>query len=129
MHYTFLERMHNLKYNIQINFKRKMNYIHIVLSVTSYRQHILSITMMWLKVEAIKIILSDIKFYSVKNRTSSIHIKITFNSLFLKKQVQEMMHENEQVPDIEKLEQWEFNLDTEEQERAQAKAEEEVARV
>lgn len=40
-----------------------------------------------------------------------------------------MMHENEQVPDIEKLEQREFNLDIEEQERAQAKAEEEVARV
>lgn len=85
--------------------------------------------MMWLKVEAIKIILPDIKFYSVKNRTSSIHIQITFNSLFLKKQIQKMMHENELVPDIEKLEQWEFNLDTEEQERAQAKAEEEVARV
>ncbi|KAM6066889.1 cilia- and flagella-associated protein 43 [Chlamydotis macqueenii] len=43
--------------------------------------------------------------------------------------IQKMMHENEQVPDIEKLEQQEFNLDIEEKERAQAKAEQEVARV
>ncbi|KFO69529.1 WD repeat-containing protein 96, partial [Cuculus canorus] len=47
---------------------------------------------------------------------------------FKKKQIQKMMHENELVPDIEKLEQQEFNLDVEEQERAQAKAEQEVAR-
>ncbi|XP_075362696.1 cilia- and flagella-associated protein 43 [Mycteria americana] len=47
----------------------------------------------------------------------------------LRKTIQKMMHENEQVPDIEKLEQQEFNLDIEEQERAQAKAEREVARV
>ncbi|NXC44621.1 CFA43 protein, partial [Penelope pileata] len=40
-----------------------------------------------------------------------------------------MMHENEQVPDIEKLEQQEFNLDAEEQEKAQAAADQEVARV
>lgn len=40
-----------------------------------------------------------------------------------------MLHENEQVPDIEKLEQQEFNLDTEEQEKAQAEAEQEVAMV
>ncbi|XP_010078588.1 PREDICTED: WD repeat-containing protein 96, partial [Pterocles gutturalis] len=47
----------------------------------------------------------------------------------LRKTIQEMMHENEQVPDIEKLELQEFNLDVEEQERAQAQAEQEVARV
>ncbi|KFP53522.1 WD repeat-containing protein 96, partial [Cathartes aura] len=71
------------------------------------------------------------KFDSVKNSISSIHIQITFYSLylFLKKQIQKIMHENEQVPDIEKLEQQEFNLDIEEQERAQAEAEREVARV
>uniref|UniRef100_A0A8C2U9E8 Cilia- and flagella-associated protein 43 n=1 Tax=Coturnix japonica TaxID=93934 RepID=A0A8C2U9E8_COTJA len=46
----------------------------------------------------------------------------------LHKTIQKMMHENEQVPDIEKLEQHEFNLDTEEQEKAQAEAEQEVAR-
>ncbi|KFV48123.1 WD repeat-containing protein 96, partial [Gavia stellata] len=71
------------------------------------------------------------KFHSVKNSISSVHIKITFYSLYLfkKKQIQKMMHENEQVPDIEKLEQQEFNLDIEEWERAQAEAEQEVARV
>ncbi|XP_010283130.1 PREDICTED: WD repeat-containing protein 96, partial [Phaethon lepturus] len=47
----------------------------------------------------------------------------------LRKSIQKMMHENDQVPDIEKLEQQEFNLDIEEQERAQAEAEQEVARV
>lgn len=62
-----------------MNFKRKMKYIHIVFSVTSYRQPILPITMKWLKVEAIKIIFFDIKFYSI----SSIHIQITFYSLYL----------------------------------------------
>ncbi|KFO84226.1 WD repeat-containing protein 96, partial [Buceros rhinoceros silvestris] len=47
----------------------------------------------------------------------------------LRKTIQQMMHENEQVPDIEKLEQQEFNLDIEEQERVQAEAEQEVSRV
>ncbi|XP_068544544.1 cilia- and flagella-associated protein 43 isoform X2 [Anas acuta] len=47
----------------------------------------------------------------------------------LRKTIQKMLHENEQVPDIEKLEQQEFNLDTEEQEKAQAEAEQEVAMV
>uniref|UniRef100_A0A8C3UU72 Cilia- and flagella-associated protein 43 n=1 Tax=Catharus ustulatus TaxID=91951 RepID=A0A8C3UU72_CATUS len=46
----------------------------------------------------------------------------------LRETIQKMMHENEQVPDIEKLELWEFNLDLEEQERAQAEAEEDVVR-
>uniref|UniRef100_G1NDS8 Cilia- and flagella-associated protein 43 n=1 Tax=Meleagris gallopavo TaxID=9103 RepID=G1NDS8_MELGA len=45
------------------------------------------------------------------------------------KYIQKMMHENEQVPDIEKLGQQEFNLDMEEQERAQAEAEQKVARI
>lgn len=40
-----------------------------------------------------------------------------------------MMHENEQVPDIEKLELREFNLDLEDQKRVEAEAEEDVARV
>ncbi|XP_059707908.1 cilia- and flagella-associated protein 43 isoform X1 [Haemorhous mexicanus] len=46
----------------------------------------------------------------------------------LRETIQKMMHENEQVPDIEKLELWEFNLDLEEQEQVQAEAEEDVAR-
>ncbi|XP_027594489.1 cilia- and flagella-associated protein 43 isoform X6 [Pipra filicauda] len=46
----------------------------------------------------------------------------------LRQTIQQMMYENEQVPDIEKLEHQEFNLDMEEQERLQAEAEQEVAR-
>ncbi|XP_064287296.1 cilia- and flagella-associated protein 43 isoform X2 [Passer domesticus] len=46
----------------------------------------------------------------------------------LRETIQQMLHENEQVPDIEKLEHWEFNLDLEEQEQVQAVAEEDVAR-
>ncbi|KFU85366.1 WD repeat-containing protein 96, partial [Chaetura pelagica] len=49
--------------------------------------------------------------------------------IFLKKQIRKMMHENEQVPDIEKLEQQEFNLDLEEQEKTQAEADQKVDRV
>lgn len=40
-----------------------------------------------------------------------------------------MMHENQQVPDIEKLEHWEFSLDLEELKQVQAEVEEDVARV
>ncbi|XP_053839965.1 cilia- and flagella-associated protein 43 [Vidua macroura] len=46
----------------------------------------------------------------------------------LRETIQKMMHENDQVPDIEKLEHWEFNLDLEEQKQVQAEAEEDVAR-
>lgn len=62
----------------------------------------------------------------------------TFKLLFIpyikkkkttKNQIQQMMHENEQVPDIEKLELREFNLDLEDQKRVEAEAEEDVARV
>uniref|UniRef100_A0A8C5TEA9 Cilia- and flagella-associated protein 43 n=1 Tax=Malurus cyaneus samueli TaxID=2593467 RepID=A0A8C5TEA9_9PASS len=84
-----------------------------------------------LKAQVIKIIFFDIKFYSFKNSVFFVHIQITFYSLYLlfKKQVQKMMYDNEQVPDIEKLEHWEFNLDVEEQEQVQAEAEQEVAMI
>ncbi|KAG8578874.1 hypothetical protein GDO81_010648 [Engystomops pustulosus] len=47
----------------------------------------------------------------------------------LRQKIQAMMRENESLPDIEKLDQQEFNLDTEEQERLQAESEQEVERV
>ncbi|XP_029106891.1 cilia- and flagella-associated protein 43 isoform X2 [Scleropages formosus] len=47
----------------------------------------------------------------------------------LRNTVQAMMRENELLPDIEKLEHLEFNLNVEEQMRLQAEGEEEVARV
>ncbi|TRZ25567.1 hypothetical protein HGM15179_001626 [Zosterops borbonicus] len=46
----------------------------------------------------------------------------------LQETIQKMMHENQQVPDIEKLEHWEFSLDLEELKQVQAEVEEDVAR-
>ncbi|XP_062851720.1 cilia- and flagella-associated protein 43 [Trichomycterus rosablanca] len=43
--------------------------------------------------------------------------------------IQTMMQENENLPEIEKLEQQEFNLDTEEQQRLQAEGQQEITRV
>uniref|UniRef100_A0A8C5N2I0 Cilia- and flagella-associated protein 43 n=1 Tax=Leptobrachium leishanense TaxID=445787 RepID=A0A8C5N2I0_9ANUR len=47
----------------------------------------------------------------------------------LRQRLQAMMRENESLPDIEKLNQQEFNLDTEEQDRLLSESEQEVARV
>ncbi|RXM27392.1 Cilia- and flagella-associated protein 43 [Acipenser ruthenus] len=46
----------------------------------------------------------------------------------LQRAIQAMMRENESLPEIEKLEQQEFNLDVEEQNRLQVEGEQEVAR-
>ncbi|XP_055758385.1 cilia- and flagella-associated protein 43 isoform X1 [Salvelinus fontinalis] len=47
----------------------------------------------------------------------------------LRDTIQAMMRENETLPDMEKLEQQEFNLDVDEQKRLQAEGEQEVTRV
>ncbi|KAK2921789.1 hypothetical protein Q8A73_001274 [Channa argus] len=47
----------------------------------------------------------------------------------LRDTIQEMMHENENLPDIERLEQHEFNLNVDEQRRLEAMVEEEASRV
>ncbi|KAG2463071.1 CFA43 protein, partial [Polypterus senegalus] len=47
----------------------------------------------------------------------------------LRKTIQQMMHENENLPELERLDQQEFNLDVEEQERLQAEGESEVSRI
>ncbi|KAJ1140683.1 hypothetical protein NDU88_007031 [Pleurodeles waltl] len=47
----------------------------------------------------------------------------------LRNKIQSMMRENESLPDTEKLDQQEFNMDLEEQERLQAESQQEVARV
>ncbi|XP_048362773.1 cilia- and flagella-associated protein 43 isoform X2 [Sphaerodactylus townsendi] len=47
----------------------------------------------------------------------------------LRKKIQEMMFENAKVPNIEKLDQQEFDLDIEEQERQQIESEKEVTRI
>ncbi|KAM9311181.1 cilia- and flagella-associated protein 43 [Gastrophryne carolinensis] len=47
----------------------------------------------------------------------------------LRQRIQAMIRENESLPDIEKLDQQEFNLDSEEQERLRIESEQEVERV
>ncbi|MBN3297202.1 CFA43 protein, partial [Amia calva] len=47
----------------------------------------------------------------------------------LRKTIQDMMNENNTLPENEKLQLWEFNLDIEEHKRMEAKIEDEVARV
>ncbi|XP_056208362.1 cilia- and flagella-associated protein 43 isoform X1 [Falco biarmicus] len=79
--------------------------------------------MTWIGQKIKKIIKEETQRFANQKKELQIGIKK------LRKTIQKMMHENEQVPDIEKLEQQEFNLDLEEQERAQAEAEQEVARV
>ncbi|XP_064320171.1 cilia- and flagella-associated protein 43 [Phalacrocorax carbo] len=79
--------------------------------------------MTWIDQKIKKVIREETQRFANQKKELQMGIKK------LRKTIQEMMHENEQVPDIEKLEQQEFNLDIEEQERAQAEAEQEVARV
>ncbi|KAM6347636.1 cilia- and flagella-associated protein 43 isoform 9-T13 [Alca torda] len=79
--------------------------------------------MTWMGQKIQKVIREETQRFSNQKKELQMGIKK------LRKTIQKMMHENEQVPDIEKLEQQEFNLDVEEQERAQAEAEQEVARV
>ncbi|XP_074731330.1 cilia- and flagella-associated protein 43 isoform X2 [Strix uralensis] len=79
--------------------------------------------MTWIGQKIKKVIREETQRFSNQKEELQMGIKK------LRKTIQKMMHENEQVPDIEKLEQHEFNLDIEELERAQAEAEQEVARV
>ncbi|KAM9188437.1 cilia- and flagella-associated protein 43 [Mergus octosetaceus] len=79
--------------------------------------------MTWLGQKIKKVMREETKRFSDQKKELQMGIKK------LRKTIQKMLHENEQVPDIEKLEQQEFNLDTEEQKRVQAEAEQEVARV
>ncbi|XP_031410356.1 cilia- and flagella-associated protein 43-like isoform X2 [Meleagris gallopavo] len=79
--------------------------------------------MTWLCQKTEKVIRGETERFA--NQKKELQMGITK----LHKTIQKMMHENEQVPDIEKLGQQEFNLDMEEQERAQAEAEQKVARI
>ncbi|XP_069737532.1 LOW QUALITY PROTEIN: cilia- and flagella-associated protein 43-like [Phaenicophaeus curvirostris] len=79
--------------------------------------------MTWIDQKMKKVIREETERFANQKKELQMGIKK------LHETIQKMMHENELVADIEKLEQQEFNLDVEEQERAQEKAEEEVARV
>ncbi|XP_032550289.1 cilia- and flagella-associated protein 43 isoform X1 [Chiroxiphia lanceolata] len=78
--------------------------------------------MTWIGQKIQKVIREETQRFSNQKQELQMGIKK------LRQTIQQMMHENEQVPDIEKLEHQEFNLDMEEQERLQAEAEQEVAR-
>ncbi|XP_066535952.1 cilia- and flagella-associated protein 43 [Hoplias malabaricus] len=60
---------------------------------------------------------------------ADIKKSLKMNMKELRETIQVMMCENESLPDMEKLEQLEFNLDVEEQKRLQAEGEQEVSRV
>ncbi|XP_038265649.1 cilia- and flagella-associated protein 43 isoform X4 [Dermochelys coriacea] len=79
--------------------------------------------MTWLNQKVQKAIKEEIKKFADKRKELKKGIKK------LRKTIQEMMYENEQVPDIERLDQQEFNLDIEEQERMQVESEQLVAKV
>ncbi|XP_048713582.1 cilia- and flagella-associated protein 43 isoform X3 [Caretta caretta] len=79
--------------------------------------------MTWLNQKVQKAIKEEIKKFADKRKELKKGIKK------LRKTIQEMMYENEQAPDIERLDQQEFNLDIEEQERLQVESEQEVAKI
>ncbi|XP_067995516.1 cilia- and flagella-associated protein 43 isoform X1 [Melanerpes formicivorus] len=79
--------------------------------------------MTWIGQKIKKVIIEETQRFGNQKKELEMGIKK------LRKTIQKMMHENEQVPDTEKLQQQEFNLDMEEQERLQAEADQEVARV
>ncbi|XP_060097687.1 cilia- and flagella-associated protein 43 [Heteronotia binoei] len=77
----------------------------------------------WLDQKAEKAIKAETAKFADKRKEVKHGIKK------LRKKIQEMMYENAKAPKIEKLDQQEFNLDTEEQERQQIESGKEVARV
>ncbi|XP_068577145.1 cilia- and flagella-associated protein 43 [Cebidichthys violaceus] len=77
----------------------------------------------WLESRRVAVIKEDNEQYSETKKNLRKTIKE------LRDDIQEMMCENENLPDIERLEQQEFNLDVEEQRRLEATVEQEVTRV
>ncbi|XP_074855314.1 cilia- and flagella-associated protein 43 [Carettochelys insculpta] len=77
----------------------------------------------WINQKIQKAIKEEVKKFADKRKELKTEIKK------LRKTIQKMMYENEQAPDIERLDQQEFNLDIEEQERLQMESDQEVARI
>ncbi|XP_062989315.1 cilia- and flagella-associated protein 43 [Elgaria multicarinata webbii] len=77
----------------------------------------------WLGQKAVKAIKDESSKFAEKRKEVKNGIKE------LRKKIQEMMLENSKVPKIERLDQQEFNLDIEEQEKQQMHSEAEVERV
>ncbi|KAM6443389.1 cilia- and flagella-associated protein 43 [Liasis olivaceus] len=77
----------------------------------------------WLDQKAEKAIKEETDHFAEKKKELKHGIKV------LRKKIQEMMFENSMVPKIERLDQQEFNLDVEEQEKQQIHSNSEVERV
>ncbi|KAM5172544.1 cilia- and flagella-associated protein 43 [Mantella aurantiaca] len=77
----------------------------------------------WLDQKLDEVIKEETKKYGNQKKSLKNGIKE------MRQRIQAMMRENESLPDIEKLDQQEFNLDTEEQERLRAEREQAVERV
>ncbi|XP_069620079.1 cilia- and flagella-associated protein 43 [Ranitomeya imitator] len=77
----------------------------------------------WLDHKFTEAIKEEVKKYADQKKSLKNGIKE------LREKIQAMMRENEALPDIERLDQQEFNLDTEEQERLQVESDQEVERV
>ncbi|XP_073422213.1 cilia- and flagella-associated protein 43 isoform X2 [Dendrobates tinctorius] len=77
----------------------------------------------WLDHKFTDAIKEEVKKYADQKKSLKNGIKE------LRQKIQAMMRENESLPDIEKLDQQEFNLDTEEQERLRVESDQEVERV
>ncbi|XP_053318960.1 cilia- and flagella-associated protein 43 [Spea bombifrons] len=89
----------------------------------SYTNPSLAADPTWLDQKMIKAVNEETQKYASEKKKLKDGVKE------LRQTIQAMMRENESLPDIEKLDQQEFNLDTEEQERLLAESEQEVARV
>ncbi|XP_051508041.1 cilia- and flagella-associated protein 43 [Myxocyprinus asiaticus] len=77
----------------------------------------------WLDRKLDAVLQKETQQYAETKKTLRGNIKV------LRDTIQAMMQENESLADMEKLEQQEFNLDVEEQERQQVEGEQEVTRV
>lgn len=77
----------------------------------------------WLDRKLDVVLQDETQQYSEIKKTLRTNIKV------LRDTIQTMMLENESLPEMEQLEQQEFNLDVEEQQRLQTEAEQEITRV
>ncbi|XP_075791642.1 cilia- and flagella-associated protein 43 isoform X2 [Pelodiscus sinensis] len=77
----------------------------------------------WMNQKVQKAVKEEVKKFADKKKELKKGIKT------LRKMIQVMMYENEQSPENERLDQQEFNLDIEEQERLHVESEQEVARI
>ncbi|XP_071946948.1 cilia- and flagella-associated protein 43-like [Antedon mediterranea] len=77
----------------------------------------------WMEVKVMEAIREEDKEFAEQKKTLRTEIRD------LRRQIQSMMKENDSLPEIERLERHEFNLDTEDQARLQSEGDEQVQKV